>query len=56
MSKKNDWDTTYFETLILDEDEMCSTQSGSYEYMIFNLIAIYKMFKWDKDYLILSGW
>jgi hypothetical protein len=56
MGKKNDWDTKFFTTLILDEDKICLTESGSYEYLVFNLVAIYKMFNWDKDYLILSGW
>lgn len=56
LAKKNDWDTTYFKTLILDENNICSTHSESYEYIVFNLISIYKMFDWENDYLILSGW
>lgn len=56
FSKKNEWSTEFCENLILDKNEMCSTQSGHYEYMIFNLIAILKMFDWENDYLIFNGW
>ncbi len=58
MSKKNDWTREFRmkSSLILDENKICSTQSGSYEYMVFNLIAILKMFDWENDYLVFNGW
>jgi len=56
MSKRNDWDTEFVSPLVWDENNLCVTNLGSYEYMVFNLISIYKHFNWEDDYLVFSGW
>lgn len=56
MSRKNDWNNDFFNILNFNKDDLVISNSGYYEYCIFNLISIYKNFNWNDKYLILSGW
>lgn len=40
----------------LDEDKERITGDWSYEYAIFELVRVYKIFDWENDDLVLVGW
>jgi hypothetical protein len=56
MAKRNDWSTEYYNHLDFKEDSQLLSNSGSLEYVVLNLVNIYKLFNWEDDYLIFSGW
>lgn len=55
-SKKCDWTTDFFNHLDYREDSLLVSRAESLEYIVLNLVNIYKLFNWEEDYLILSGW
>lgn len=55
-SKKCDWTTDFFNHLDYREDSLLVSRAESLEYVVLNLVNIYKLFNWEEDYLILSGW
>lgn len=55
-AKKNDWTTEFFNHLNFKEGDPRLSNSGSLEYVVLNLVNIYKLFNWEDDYLIFSGW
>lgn len=57
--KEREWDNNFGYCAItgdLDQDKTDITPSWLFEYSIFNLLAIYRSFDWENDYLIYSGW
>ena len=40
----------------LDESRERITGDWSYEYTIFELVRLYKIFDWENDELVLVGW
>lgn len=52
------WSGKYFGTLPIDLDESRERITGdwSYEYAIFELVRLYKIFDWENDDLVLVGW
>ncbi len=55
-SKKCDWTTDFFNHLDYREDSLLVSRAESLEYVVLNLVNIYKLFNWEDDYLIFSGW
>ena len=56
FSKKNDWTTTFYNHLCFDKEDLRTSKSESLEYIVLNLVNIYKMFDWENNYLVFSGW
>lgn len=56
--KLEKWSGKYFGVLPIDLDESREriTGSWSYEYAIFELVRVYKVFDWENDDLVLVGW
>ena len=56
--KLDKWSEKYFgiSPIDLDESRDCITDDWSYEYSIFELIRLYKIFDWENDDLVLVGW
>lgn len=56
--KLEKWSGKYFDILPIDLDENRGriTDSWSYEYAIFELIRLYKVFDWENNELVLVGW
>ena len=52
------WSGKYFGILPIDLDETRERITGdwSYEYAIFELVRLYKVFDWENDDLVLVGW
>lgn len=52
------WSGKYFGILPIDLDESRERITGdwSYEYAIFELVRLYKIFDWENDDLVLVGW
>lgn len=52
------WSGKYFGTLPIDLDESRERITGdwSYEYAIFELVRLYKIFDWENNELVLVGW
>lgn len=56
--KLNRWSGKYFgiSPINLNENSERITDSWLYEYAIFELIRLYKIFDWENDELVLAGW
>ena len=56
--KREKWCGKYFGILPIDLDESRERITGdwSYEYAIFELVRLYKIFDWENDELVLVGW
>lgn len=56
--KLEKWSGKYFDILPIDLDENRERITGdwSYEYAIFELVRLYKIFDWENDDLVLVGW
>ena len=56
--KLDGWSGKFFGILPIDLDESREHITGdwSYEYAIFELVRVYKIFDWENDNLILVGW
>lgn len=56
--KIDNWSGKYFGISPIDLDESRERITGdwSYEYAIFELVRLYKIFDWENDDLILVGW
>ena len=56
--KLDAWSGKYFEISPIDLDESRERITGgwSYEYAIFELVRLYKIFDWENDDLVLVGW
>lgn len=56
--KINNWSGKYFgiSPIDLDENKERITGDWSYEYAIFELVRLYKVFDWENDDLVLVGW
>lgn len=56
--KLDSWSGKYFgiSPIDLDESRERITEDWSYEYAIFELVRLYKVFDWENDDLILVGW
>lgn len=56
--KLNRWSGKYFgiSPINLNENSERITDSWLYEYAIFELIRLYKIFDWENDELVLVGW
>lgn len=56
--KLDSWSGKYFGTLPIDLDESRERITGdwSYEYAIFELVRVYKVFDWENNDLVLVGW
>lgn len=52
------WSGKYLGVLPIDLDESRKriAESWSYEYAIFELVRVYKVFDWENDDLVLVGW
>lgn len=52
------WSGKYFDILPIDLDENRERITGdwSYEYAIFELVRLYKVFDWENNELVLVGW
>lgn len=52
------WSGKYFGISPIDLDERRERITGdwSYEYAIFELVRLYKIFDWENDDLVLVGW
>lgn len=57
-NKLDKWSEKYFgiSPIDLDESRDCITDDWSYEYSIFELIRLYKIFDWENNELVLVGW
>lgn len=58
QDKIDSWSGKYFGILPIDLDESRERITGdwSYEYAIFELVRLYKIFGWENDDLVLVGW
>lgn len=58
QDKIDSWSGKYFGILPIDLDETKERITGdwSYEYAIFELVRLYKIFDWENDDLVLVGW
>lgn len=56
--KIDSWSGKYFGISPIDLDESRERITGdwSYEYAIFELVRLYKIFDWENDNLVLVGW
>lgn len=56
--KLDSWSGKYFRILPIDLDENRERITGdwSYEYAIFELVRLHKVFDWENDDLVLVGW
>lgn len=56
--KIDSWSGKYFgiSSIDLDESRERITGDWSYEYAIFELVRLYKVFDWENDELVLAGW
>lgn len=56
--KLDAWSGKYFgiSPIDLDESRERITDDWSYEYAIFELVRLYKIFDWENDDLVLVGW
>lgn len=56
--KLDAWSGKYFGISPIDLDESRERITGdwSYEYVIFELVRVYKVFDWENDDLVLVGW
>lgn len=56
--KLEKWSGKYFDILPIDLDENRERITGawSYEYAIFELVRLYKVFDWENNELVLVGW
>ncbi len=56
--KLDSWSGKYFgiSPIDLDESRERITDSWSYEYAIFELVRVYKVFDWENNELVLVGW
>lgn len=57
-NKIDNWSGKYFgiSPIDLDESKERITGDWSYEYAIFELVRLYKIFDWENDDLVLVGW
>lgn len=53
--KNNDWSAPSY-IANMNPSDVALTESGSKEYIVFNLLHVLKTFNFDDNYLILSGW
>lgn len=58
QDKLDSWSGKYFgiSPIDLDESRERITSDWSYEYAIFELVRLYKVFDWKNDDLVLMGW
>ena len=58
QDKIDSWSGKYFGISPIDLDESRERITGdwSYEYAIFELVRLYKVFDWENDDLVLVGW
>lgn len=58
QDKIDSWSGKYFGISPIDLDESRERITGdwSYEYAIFELVRVYKVFDWENDDLVLMGW
>lgn len=58
QNKLDSWCGKYFGILPIDLDESRERITGdwSYEYAIFELVRLYKIFDWENNELVLVGW
>lgn len=58
QDKIDSWSGKYFGISPIDLDESRERITGdwSYEYAIFELVRVYKIFDWENDDLVLVGW
>ena len=58
QDKLDGWSGKYFgiSPINLDESRERITDSWSYEYAIFELVRVYKVFDWENNELVLVGW
>lgn len=58
QDKIDAWSGKYFgiSPIDLDESRERITSDWSYEYAIFELVRVYKIFDWENDELVLVGW
>lgn len=58
QDKLDRWSGKYFgiSPINLDESRERITDSWSYEYAIFELVRLYKIFDWENNDLVLVGW
>ena len=58
QDKIDSWSGKYFGISPIDLDETRERITGdwSYEYAIFELVRLYKIFDWENDHLVLVGW
>ena len=58
QDKIDSWSGKYFGISPIDLDETRERITGdwSYEYAIFELVRLYKIFDWENDELVLVGW
>ena len=58
QDKIDSWNGKYFGISPIDLDETRERITGdwSYEYAIFELVRLYKIFDWENDDLVLVGW
>ena len=58
QNKIDSWSGKYFGISPIDLDESRERITGdwSYEYAIFELVRLYKIFDWENDDLVLVGW
>lgn len=58
QDKIDSWSGKYFGISPIDLDESRERITGdwSYEYAIFELVRLYKIFDWENDDLVLVGW
>lgn len=56
--KLDRWSGKYFgiSPINLDKDKEQITDAWSYEYAIFELVRLYKIFDWENNELVLVGW
>lgn len=54
-SRFNEWTNEWYRPYQLESGETV-VRSSQYEYLIFELVRLYKTFDWDKDELLFLGW
>lgn len=56
LQRRSDWNVEFDTNVSLEKDTVIMPSAGAFDYFLINLVAIYKIFDWENDYMIVSGW
>jgi hypothetical protein len=56
LQRRSDWNVDFNTNVSLEKDTVIMPSAGAFDYFLINLVAIYKIFDWENDHMIVSGW